>query len=68
MSQPPVSRPEPLRGEIVSEGGPAPPNVVSILDFVSYLMDRLVQVPGSHKLCFTNPKALAQAIMDAGRD
>ena len=29
---------------------------------------RLVQVPGSHELCFTNPKALAQAIMDAGRD
>jgi len=25
-------------------------------------------VPGSHELCFTNPKALAQAIMDAGRD
>jgi pimeloyl-ACP methyl ester carboxylesterase len=29
---------------------------------------RLVQVPGSHELCFTNPKLLAQAIMDAGRD
>ena len=29
---------------------------------------RLVQVPGSHELCFTNPKRLAQAIMDAGRD
>ena len=29
---------------------------------------RLVQVPGSHELCFTNPKALAQAIMNAGRD
>jgi len=29
---------------------------------------RLVRVPGSHELCFTNPKALAQAIMDAGRD
>jgi len=29
---------------------------------------RLVQVPGSHELCFTNPKALAQAIGDAGRD
>ena len=29
---------------------------------------RLVQVSGSHELCFTNPKALAQAIMDAGRD
>jgi len=29
---------------------------------------RLVQVPGSHELCFSNPKRLAQAIMDAGRD
>ena len=29
---------------------------------------RLVQVPGSHELCFSNPTRLAQAIMDAGRD
>ena len=29
---------------------------------------RLVQVPGRHELCFSNPKLLAQAIMDAGRD
>jgi pimeloyl-ACP methyl ester carboxylesterase len=29
---------------------------------------RLVQVPGSHELCFTDPKRLAQAIMEAGRD
>jgi len=29
---------------------------------------RLVQTPGSHELCFSNPKRLAQAIMDAGRD
>jgi hypothetical protein len=29
---------------------------------------RLVQVPGSYELCFSNPKLLAQAIMDAGRD
>jgi pimeloyl-ACP methyl ester carboxylesterase len=29
---------------------------------------RLVQVPGSHELCFSNPKLLAQANMDAGRD
>ena len=29
---------------------------------------RLVQIPGSHELCFTNPVALAQAIMKAGRD
>lgn len=29
---------------------------------------RLVQVPGSHELCFSNPKRLAEAIMDAGRD
>lgn len=29
---------------------------------------RLVQVPGSHELCFSNPQRLAQAIMDAGRD
>jgi pimeloyl-ACP methyl ester carboxylesterase len=29
---------------------------------------RLVQVPGSHELCFTNPKLLADAIMRAGRD
>jgi len=29
---------------------------------------RLVQVPGSHELCFSNPKRLAQGIMDAGRD
>jgi hypothetical protein len=29
---------------------------------------RLVQVPGSHELCFSNPKLLAQAIMVAGGD
>jgi pimeloyl-ACP methyl ester carboxylesterase len=29
---------------------------------------RLVQIPGSHELCFSNPKRLAQAIMDAGQD
>ena len=28
----------------------------------------LVQVPGSHELCFSNPGRLARAIMDAGRD
>ena len=29
---------------------------------------RLIQIPGSHELCFSNPHRLAQAIMDAGRD
>jgi hypothetical protein len=29
---------------------------------------RLVQVPGGHELCFSNPGRLARAIMDAGRD
>lgn len=29
---------------------------------------RLVQTPGSHELCFTNPKLLAEKIMEAGRD
>lgn len=29
---------------------------------------RLVQVPGSHELCFTDPERLAGAIMAAGRD
>jgi len=29
---------------------------------------RLVQVPGSHELCFSNPARLAQAILEAGRD
>lgn len=29
---------------------------------------RLVQVPGSHELCFSDPAALAAAILDAGRD
>ncbi|WP_424630249.1 alpha/beta fold hydrolase [Bradyrhizobium sp. SYSU BS000235] len=29
---------------------------------------RLVQIPGSHELCFTNPARLAQAIVEAGRD
>ncbi|AVX03156.1 hypothetical protein MXMO3_00612 [Maritalea myrionectae] len=29
---------------------------------------RLVQIPGSHELCFTEPVALAGAIMKAGRD
>ena len=29
---------------------------------------RLIQVPGSHELCFSNPVRLAQAIMEAGRD
>jgi pimeloyl-ACP methyl ester carboxylesterase len=29
---------------------------------------RLVQVPGSHELCFSNPRRLALALMEAGRD
>ena len=29
---------------------------------------RLIQTPGSHELCFSNPARLARAIMDAGRD
>jgi len=29
---------------------------------------RLIQIPGSHELCFSNPTRLARAIMDAGRD
>ena len=29
---------------------------------------RLIQTPGSHELCFSNPARLAQAVMDAGRD
>jgi len=29
---------------------------------------RLVQTHGSHELCFTNPQALAEKIMQAGRD
>ncbi len=29
---------------------------------------RLVQIPGSHEICFTDPEALAAAIMIAGRD
>jgi len=29
---------------------------------------RLIQVPGSHELCFSNPSRLALALMDAGRD
>jgi hypothetical protein len=29
---------------------------------------RLVQVSGSHEICFSNPDLLARAIMDAGRD
>jgi pimeloyl-ACP methyl ester carboxylesterase len=29
---------------------------------------RLVQIPGSHELCFSNPSLLAQALMHAGRD
>lgn len=31
-------------------------------------MFRLVQIPGSHELCFSDPAALAQAIIHAGRD
>ncbi|MGI9500239.1 MAG: alpha/beta hydrolase, partial [Geminicoccaceae bacterium] len=29
---------------------------------------RLVQTTGSHELCFTNPRLLAEKIMEAGRD
>src|SRR5215467_13217101 len=29
---------------------------------------RLIQISGSHELCFSNPVRLARAIMDAGRD
>ena len=29
---------------------------------------RLVECPGSHEMFFSNPKRLAQAILEAGRD
>ena len=29
---------------------------------------RLVQLPGSHEVMFTNPTLLAQKIIEAGRD
>ena len=29
---------------------------------------RLIEIPGSHELCFSNAARLAQAILDAGRD
>ncbi len=29
---------------------------------------RLIQMPGGHEVCFTNPKLLAEKIMEAGRD
>ena len=29
---------------------------------------RLIQVPGSHELCFSNPQALERSIKEAGRD
>jgi len=29
---------------------------------------RLIQSPGGHELCFSNPERLARAILDAGRD
>jgi pimeloyl-ACP methyl ester carboxylesterase len=29
---------------------------------------RLVECPGSHEMCFSNPKRLAEAILEAGRD
>ena len=29
---------------------------------------RLIQVPGSHELCFSDPQRLAKSIMEAGRD
>jgi pimeloyl-ACP methyl ester carboxylesterase len=31
-------------------------------------LHRLVQTPGSHELCFTNPRQLGLKIMEAGRD
>jgi hypothetical protein len=63
MSQHPISRPEPLRGEVVNEGGPAPGSMVSILDFVSYLMDRLVQVPGTKWRVGLNTPLMAVPIL-----
>jgi hypothetical protein len=29
---------------------------------------RLVQMPGSHEVLFTNPKGLAEKLIEAGRD
>jgi hypothetical protein len=63
MSQPSITRPEPLRGEIVNEGGPAPSPTVAILDFVSYLMDRLVQVPGTKLRVGLNTPLMAVPIL-----
>lgn len=31
-------------------------------------INRLVQVPGSHEVKFTNPKGLAEKIIEGGRD
>lgn len=37
----------PLRGEIVSEGGPSPDVKAATLDWISYVMDRLFEIPGT---------------------
>ncbi len=63
MSQHPIRRPEPLRGEVVHEGGPAPRSIVSILDLVSYVMDRLVQVPGTKLRVGLNTPLMAVPIL-----
>jgi hypothetical protein len=48
MSDQPLSRGIPVRGEIVvNEAPPMPKSTVDLLDWLSFLMDRLVQVPGT---------------------
>jgi hypothetical protein len=48
MSDQPLSRGIPVRGEIVvNEAPPMPKTTVDFLDWVSFVMDRLIQVPGT---------------------
>ena len=47
MLQLPANQRQVLHGEIVFDEPPGQPSVVSLLDFLSFLMDRLVQVPGT---------------------
>jgi hypothetical protein len=63
MPEPPILSREPLRGEVVSEGGKPPDPLVAFLDFVSFLMDRLVQVPGTKMRVGLNAPLMAFPVL-----
>jgi hypothetical protein len=64
MSDQPLSRGVPVRGEIVvNEAPPMPKSVVDFLDWVSFVMDRFIQVPGTKMRVGLNTPLMAVPVL-----